>query len=237
MQTHLVIGLGEVGSAIKNILKCDGVDADTASSLHYEVIHICFPWSDKFVQYVENYKSFYKAKLVVVHSSVPIGTCDDQGWVHSPVRGVHPFLEQGIRMFVKYFGGSQAFEAAEDFARLGIRVHITDLAKNTEALKLWDTTQYGAQILLEKQIKAFCVNYDLDFDLIYTEANRSYNEGYVALGRPEVVRPYLKHMDGPIGGHCVMPNALLLKAYVGEVNPIPAVEALIEVDELLKSRR
>ena len=33
----------------------------------------------------------------------------------------------------------------------------------------------------------------------------------MALGRPEVVRPVLNYVPGPIGGHCVVSNAMLFK--------------------------
>ena len=50
----------------------------------------------------------------------------------------------------------------------------------------------------------------LDFDLVYTQANRTYNEGYEKLGKSEVKRPVLKHYPGSIGGHCIIPNAKIL---------------------------
>lgn len=213
MKKHIVIGLGEVGAALKNILKADGLDIYKESDADggpYEVMHVCIPWGKSFVSSVTNYQQIYKPSIVIVHSSVPIGTCDFHGWVHSPIRGVHPNLELGIRTFVKYFGGKQAFEAAEIFARLGVKVRIAARARDTEAAKLWDTTQYGVMILLEKEIHAFCKKNDLDFETVYASFNETYNSGYYQLGMPHVARPSLVHMDGKIGGHCVIPNAELL---------------------------
>jgi UDP-N-acetyl-D-mannosaminuronate dehydrogenase len=130
--------------------------------------------------------------------------------VHSPIRGVHPHLAKGIKTFVKYFGGKKAKEAAKVFERLGVKTKVFKDARTTEAIKLWDTSQYGRLIMLEKEIHQWCKENKIDFDAVYTQANKDYNTGYVALGRPEVVRPYLKHMPGPIGGHCVTPNSKLL---------------------------
>ena len=65
-------------------------------------------------------------------------------------------------------------------------------------------------ITLQKEIHDYCKKNKVDFDIIYTLGNSTYNDGYRKLGRPEVARPYLKHMDGPIGGHCVIPNAHLI---------------------------
>jgi UDP-N-acetyl-D-mannosaminuronate dehydrogenase len=212
---QLVIGLGEVGSAIQNILGCDGYDVNGGppQEAQYDVLHICFPYSEGFTGSVKAYMLEWKPTLVIVHSSVPVGTCDKEGWVHSPIRGVHPNLEQGIKTFVKYFGGEKAVEAAAIFNELGINCYIDEKAATTEALKLWDTTQYGVMIMLEKHINKWCKENGLDPEIIYAHANRTYNLGYTRLGMEHVVRPYLKHMPGPIGGHCVVPNAHLLDEY------------------------
>lgn len=209
---HLTVGLGEVGSAIYKIV---GGQYTTRTKSNWDgrlvdVVHICIPFLDErlFASTIRVYKKY--GKLVIVHSSVPVGTCDELGVVHSPVRGVHPLLEKGIRTFVKYFGGKHAQKAAKIFQELGIKTKVYREAKTTEALKLWDTTQYGVLIMLEKRINKWCKENNINFDAVYTQANKDYNEGYMALNRPEVVRPYLKHIPGPIGGHCVMPNVKLL---------------------------
>lgn len=219
---QLVIGLGEVGSALQNILGCDGYDVSgpLPPSEQYDVLHISFPYSDGFVGFTKAYIETFKPSLVVVHSSVPVGTCDKEGWVHSPIRGVHPNLEQGIRTFVKYFGcedAKLADQAAEPFRQQGINCFYCPSAAESEALKLWDTTQYGIQIMLEKHIHAWCEKHGLDSSIIYTHANRTYNLGYTRLGMDHVVRPHLAHMDGPIGGHCVIPNAHLLDSELAKL--------------------
>lgn len=222
---QLVIGLGEVGTAIQSILQCDGYDSRgmLVPTGGFDVLHICFPWSEDFVKNVVAYRNMFAkpgdllVSLVIVHSSVPVGTCDTYGWAHSPVRGVHPNLEQGIRTFLKYFGGDRAHEAAEIFRAHGIICTAVNKASSTEALKLWDTTQYGLMILIQKEIHRWCEENNVPFDLIYTDANHTYSIGYEALNRPEVVRPYLKHMPGPIGGHCVIPNAHLLSSPLTEL--------------------
>lgn len=209
---HLTVGLGEVGTAINAIVGGPYVtrSRSTWDGNPVDVVHICIPFDDpnKFEETVEWYISM--SDLVIVHSSVPVGSCDDLGVVHSPIRGVHPNLEKGIRTFVKYFGGKRAREAALIFFDLGLKVRVFPEARTTEAIKLWDTTQYGKLIMMEKEIHKWCEENGVDFEDVYTRANQDYNEGYVQLGRPEVVRPWLTHMEGPIGGHCVLPNAKLL---------------------------
>lgn len=216
---HLILGYGQVGKAIHKILgKADwydmsGQEDSTMEANPYDVIHICFPYYKDFLACVKEYKQLFpSAKLIIIHSTVPIGTSSELGAVHSPIRGVHPNLVKGIKTFVKYFGGVGAKEAASIFAKKGIKVKTTDRAENTEAMKLWDTTQYGAMILLNKEIHDFCEKHNLDFDFVYKEANKSYNSGYAQLGRSEVIRPVLKYESGKIGGHCIVQNSHLFNS-------------------------
>ncbi len=208
---QVTVGLGEVGKAIYKIVgKGYWVTREDSNwdATHADIIHICFPYYKDFEEVVLQYKKM--CNLLIVHSTVPVGTCDKLGVVHSPIRGMHPHLEKGIRTFVKYFGGKDAKKAAKIFSNLGIKTKTYANARTTEALKLWDTSQYGRLIMLEKEIHEWCKKNNVDFNEIYTKANQDYNKGYIKLGRPEVVRPWLKHMEGPIGGHCILPNAELL---------------------------
>jgi hypothetical protein len=102
------------------------------------------------------------------------------------------------------------------FKQKGLKTICIKSARDTEALKLIDTFQYGWLIALEKNIHQFCEDNDLDFDTIYTLGNKTYNEGYTKLKRPEVVRPYLKHMKGKIGGHCVIQNCHLTQFHLAK---------------------
>lgn len=207
---NLVIGLGQIGSAIRSILKCDGIDLGNHTKKHYDVIHICIPYSKTFVKSVRKYQKLFTPKITVIHSTVPVGTSDKLGAVYSPCRGKHPNLEKGIRTFEKLFAGKQAKKASHIFLSKGIKVKIHKDTKTAEAFKLWDTTQYGFNIILEKEIHKYCTKNKLDFDVIYTWGNETYNKGYKKLGHPEYTKYVLKHVDGKLGGHCVVQNTPLL---------------------------
>jgi len=212
---QLVIGLGEVGEAIQRILNCDGYDITGGPKPmgKYDVLHICIPWSQKFISIVKSYQKYLKKKgIVIIHSTVPVGTSKKLGAVHSPIRGIHPYLYDGIRTFVKYFGGRRAMEAARSFIDLDIECVILDSSDDTEALKLWDTTIYGANILLEKEIAEYCKKHKLSFYNVYTHPNETYNIGYQRLGYACYKKYVLQHIDGKIGGHCIVNNAKMLKS-------------------------
>lgn len=210
--SNLVIGLGQIGQGVQKVLGCDGIDKDqTAPQDNYYMLHICIPPVENFVEIVKNYQKKYHPDITVIHSTTPIGTSSKLGAVHSPVRGVHPNLEGGIRTFVKFFGGDEhkAKLAMHEFEKRGVSCSYAGKAENTEAGKLWSTTQYGAAIMLEKEIHAFCEEHGLDFEVVYTQFNQTYNDGYRKLGLPQYAKYVLKHVDGPIGGHCVASNVEL----------------------------
>lgn len=215
---NLVIGLGQIGSAVSEVLNCQGYDSFKNITVQgqFDTLHICFPYTPDFVSQVEEYQRAFGANLIIIHGTVPVGTCDALGAVSSPVRGVHPHLVEGIRTFVKYFGGKQAAEAAEIFSDLGIRIYTHEDSRTIEALKLWDTTIYGFNIILEKAIHEYCTNNNMDFDLLYRHSSLTYNEGYAKLGMPHFSKYVLSHKDGKIGGHCVVNNCDLLDSWVAD---------------------
>lgn len=216
---------GQVGSALLEVLseKCEVFDIDFNEVLpfagKFNVLHICIPYNDLFEAAVTTYIKQYLTPqgLVIIHSTVPVGTSTKLNAVHSPIRGVHPHLADGIRRFLKFFGGPRAAEAAWMWHSIvGGTASASPKAEDTEALKLWDTTYYGWNIVFEKAVKAYCDEHRLNFDIVYTQANRSYNEGYANLGMESVRRPVLKHYPGKVGGHCVIPNAKLLGGEVAD---------------------
>ena len=232
MTKHCIVGLGEVGSALKEIFKADGEDPfkkEYAENKHYDYLHICIPYTDYFIKQVQDYQKKYTPKYTIIHSTVPIGTSLECNAHHSPVRGVHPNLVDGILTFKKFMGGPDCFEIAKEFGHYRITCMCTREARNTEALKLIDTTQYGNLIMMQKEIYNWCLKYKLDYNLIYTLGNETYNEGYTKLFRPDVVRPFLKHMEGKIGGHCVENNAILLNRFT----PIPMAKHILDENKKL----
>ena len=216
---HLVVGAGEVGTAVAAVLSrahptrlrdVEPVDVEA------DVLDVCIPWSEDFVDWVDAYTVQHRARMVVVHSTVPVGVCDQAGWVHSPVRGRHPDLEEGVATFVKHFGGPGAEEAALDWKDCGVTTAVHPRAAETEAGKLWELAQFGLQVRVEKAIHAWCGEEGLDPEVVYGSFAHTYNQGYEALGEHWAPRPVLKHVPGDIGGHCVLPMSRLLDHPIAE---------------------
>ncbi|MBU4299271.1 hypothetical protein KJ636_04470, partial [Patescibacteria group bacterium] len=124
-------------------------------------MNVCIPWNEKFIEIVKKEIKKIKPKLTIIHSTVVPGTTQKIGGMiaHSPIRGVLPKLFEGIKTFVKYIGADdkKAGELAKKHLEgLGIKTKLFMPSETTEALKLWDTTQYGWFIVLNKEIKKWC---------------------------------------------------------------------------------
>jgi hypothetical protein len=215
---HLVIGAGEVGRAVAEVLQRgpgtvairDVVPGDDDPG-HARMLHICFPHGDGFEDQVIVYRAIYVPDVVVIHSTVPVGTTRYLGEVHSPVRGMHPNLVEGLLTFVKFFAGAGAEDAAAAFKECGVPVEVAVQPETTEAGKLWELLQYGLAIVIQKEIYAWCEAVGADPEVAYRRFAETYNEGYRLLGNHRVVRPVIRPMPGSIGGHCVVAGARLLE--------------------------
>ena len=176
-----------------------------------DILNVCIPYTKDFVSIVKDLPT--PNWYTVIHSTVPVGTTEKFGhkFLHSPVRGVHPNLYEGLKTFVKFIGGDEQLAEAYSghLKSLGVETHICKDAKTTELSKLADTTYYGLCIAFTSDMKKLCDEYDLDFAEVMTRYNETYNEGYTKLGKTNVVRPVL-HPTDQIGGHCVISNAKLL---------------------------
>lgn len=221
-----VVGYGEIGSAVFEIYKEKGYavgifdpylgHSDDISGC--KILNICIPYSDDFVSIVNKYIDAYKPNITIIHSTVAPGTTKNiKGKVcHSPVRGIHPNLKEGIKTFLKYIG-SESHEVAQEYYEhllsLDISAYICKDSLTSEYAKLLDTTYYGLCIAFHSDVMNLCEKNNIDFEEVMTIYNKTYNEGYSNFGKNNVVRPVL-YPTKKIGGHCVIPNAeILLKSF------------------------
>lgn len=209
-KTNLIIGEGEIGSALKSVLRCDSHDLSPLPPKHYDIIHITIPYGHEFNNVVREYQERYTPTHTVIHSTVPVGTCEGLGAVHSPVTGVHPHLEKSLFAFTKFCGGDGAPEVAAELRTYGIPAQAVPNSRDTEAGKLYALLIYGVNILIEKEIYEYCLANSLDYDVVYSRFVKMYNDGYQRMGMPHIKMYELTHMDGGIGGHCITQNAPML---------------------------
>lgn len=221
---HLIIGAGQIGSSLHKVLSpyynVSIMDKNDKFNGNFDIIHICYPSVKNFVNITKSYIKKFKPNLVIIHSTVPVGSTRKISAsiaVHSPIRGVHPNLDKGIKTFVKYFAGPKEKEAAKIFSKIGIKTKVFEKPEATELLKILDTTYYGWNIIFAKEVKRICDKLKLNFEEVYTIPNGDYNDGYLKLGKSNVIRPVLKAMPGKIGGHCVIPNLELFDDWIADI--------------------
>lgn len=223
-QKIAILGYGEVGQAIakfykkpfiKDLTRDDGLKGA-------DILHICIPWSDRFVNIAEKEIKTIKPKLTIVHSTVVPGTTKRLSEklkgtvVHSPIRGIHPHLYKGVKTFVKYIGADNKKAgnlAKKHLESLGIKTRVFGSSTTTELGKILDTTYYALVIAWHGEMKKMSDKLRIEFDQAVTDFNITYNEGYKKLGKSNVVRPVLYPPKNGITGHCLIPNAELLKKH------------------------
>ncbi len=215
-----ILGYGEVGQAIAKFYDNPKIkDLDRDDDLKgVEILHVCLPWSEKFVEIVKKEIKKIKPKLTIIHSTITPGTTKKIGGmvVHSPIRGIHPELFEGIKIFVKYIGADnkKAGELAKSHLEsLGIKTKVFFPSVTTEIGKLLDTSYYGLIIAWHGEMEKICKKLGVKFEEAVTDFNKTYNEGDIKLGKKNVIRPVLYSPKGGITGHCIIPNVEILKNF------------------------
>jgi hypothetical protein len=204
----LVIGAGEVGRALGKMFDwCDVIDIDYEGRLFTEVLHICYPYSDDFVEITAGYIEKHDPELCIIHSTVKPGTTRrisrstaKAKVAYSPVRGRHP-LDKDLRRYAKFVAGVDdisAAWAAEHLFNAGFRTQTMGNPETLELAKLFETTYSGMLIAYAQEMSEECEIYGAN----YYDAAQFFEEiDYL----PRVV-----FQPGHIGGHCIMQNLELL---------------------------
>jgi hypothetical protein len=182
-------------------------------------MHICFPYSENFIQQVQDYILRYEPFYTAIWSTVPFGTTKKihRKAIHTPIEGRHPRLAESIKKMTRWIGYNDK-ASADYFDKYFQDRHLqTRLVKNTdhtEALKLLSTTEYGINLVYADYKARLAEMIGMDYELA-KEWNRDYNKLYREL---DIVTRFQKFVHDPpngvIGGHCVTQNAhILLKQF------------------------
>lgn len=215
-----ILGYGEVGKTvskfynkprIKDIKRDDNLSG-------VEILHICIPWSNRFIRIVQKEIKQINPNLCIINSTVAPGATKQIGGmvVHSPIRGTHPNLYKSVKTFVKYIGADSEKPgnlAKQHFSSLGIKSKIFYPSAATEIGKLLSTSYYGLCIAWHGEMKEICDKHRVNFKDVVSDFNKTYNQGYKLLGRDNVIRPVLLPPDDFIGGHCIVKNAEILNKF------------------------
>ena len=234
-ETILVIGLGEIGRTLFDVLKekdnftVYGLDPDKTKmqSAHQDAnkmpkkidtIHICLPFKDQFsfINTVSDYAAKFKPNLLIINSTVPPGTTKKTQYfctclvAHSPTRGVHKSPEHmkwELKRWTKYVGGTDE-KSAEATCK-----HFEKAGLKVKKLKGCAETELAK--LFETTYRAWMIACFQEMHRISrtTEANFDDIVDFLEdTHRVRFDRPIM--FPGFIGGHCLIPNTeLLLQVY------------------------
>ena len=224
----LVVGLGEVGRPIFELLKMQriwkvfGYDRDQNKTIHdldeipntIYSLHICISCSDakKFINIVCDLVSEFEPKLVIIHSTVPPLTTrmiyeeihrECPHVAHSPVRGVHFQMLEDIKTYTKFVGGATPEGGKEAFNHLikaGFKCELMRNSTNTELAKLYETSYAATMIAMFQEMHRISKEFDVDFSDIL--------DIFIDTHIHRLDRPI--YHPSVIGGHCLMQNIVLL---------------------------
>jgi hypothetical protein len=216
----LIIGMGEIGAAVGELLvkkdevySYDMLDGELEPLNGVDIVHICFPYSDTFVDDVKSYIKDFKPFHVIIWATVPIGTTKQiRGAVHSPVEGRHPALALSVRSMTRWVGANDKGEGeffAQYFKDLYLKTRVVDSSDFTEFLKLRSTAKFGINLVWTEYEASVAEDLGMDFKLVMS-FDEDYNKLYHNLSMPWAQRYILRPPNGKIGGHCIVPNAELL---------------------------
>ena len=221
-----ILGYGEIGKSLFSLYKENNIipyikDLNINQFNKIDILNVCIPYNEDFVIKISQEINKLNPKLIIVHSTVPIGTIrkieknisNKNKIVHSPVRGNHPKLKKSLKLFIKYIGSNNkkaAILTKKHFKLLKVKSKILDSSEHTEAFKLFCTSYYGLCIMWHNEMKKMCDKFNLNFNFI-KKWNESYNDGYFNLKQKKFNRPILDYpKNNKIGGHCIIPNAKIL---------------------------
>lgn len=232
----LVIGIGEIGKPLYEIIKGVYPRAEWADigpreiGKEISVMHICFSYNEKFVDTVVDYIKQFQPKLTIIESTVPPFTTqkiyrkNQKPICHSPVRGRKADgFKWGLFTYTKFIGPTtdESGKMADEYYRsLGFKTRICKSSLETEFMKIINTTYYGLMIAWFQEVNRICKKFSLNKEDITEFIGSTERESGGKISRP-VFYP------GYIGGHCLIPNALLLN----NVYPSSFIKALLDSNE------
>jgi len=230
----VVIGLGEVGRPLFELIRekhpAIGIDIEpVVTDGSCAVLHICYPFSERFVRTTADYVQDKGPALTIINSTVAPGTTraihnlTGAPIAYSPVRGKHFKMKTDMLHYAKFVGGidsSAARRSSEHFQSIGMKTRVLSSPEAAELAKLTETTYFGLQIAWAQEVERYCIQLGVDYEQVV-----SFYEEVPFL-------PPVKYFPGVIGGHCVLPNIGILKRMFES----DLVDAIVASNEL-KSRQ
>lgn len=225
----IVVGLGEIGSPILQLLSktkivvgfdikkelMDEKKFTKYSSLETDFMHICIPFTKKFITNVTALTKQLRPKGIVIHSTIEPNTTKKLQQklsipvIYSATRGVHKRMLYDLKRYTKFYAIEKdapnskwaALTYKKTLEKCGVKTKQMSSPLTLELAKIiCDTSYYGWLITYAQLSNMIAINNKVDYDEMWSFAD----EIHKFLGN----RP--KMYPGVIGGHCVIPNLDLI---------------------------
>lgn len=226
---NVVAGLGEIGKPILQLLSktvtigydvnpklIDKKKFEKYEKLETVFLHICIPFTEKFVEDVISLYKKFNPEGIVIHSTISPGTTSKLQSslsipvIYSATRGVHKRMLYDLKRYTKFYAiepnAPNREWASLTYSRLmkkcGVKTKKMSNPLTLELAKIVvDTSYYGWLINYAQLSNMIAIENKVDYDEMWSFAD----EIHKFLGN----RP--KMFPGFIGGHCVIPNLHLIK--------------------------
>ena len=229
MKKDVVVGLGEIGLPILNLVSkatnVIGYDKNPKKINHKKIrkyqnlktclLHICIPYTKKFVNNVTSLSEKFNPEGIILHSTIsPYTTEKLQRSLNIPViysatRGVHKRMIHDLKKYTKFYSSYNWAPRAKwankiyvaRMKKAGIKTAKMSSPLVLEFAKIVvDTSYYGWLINYAQLSNLLAIQNKVDYDEMWSFAD----EIHEYLGN----RP--KMFPGFIGGHCIIPNLDLI---------------------------
>jgi hypothetical protein len=224
----VVAGLGEIGSPILQLISkavpTVGYDInpnliDKKKFAKYEnletsFLHVCIPFTDKFVENVTSLSKKFSPECIVIHSTISPGTTNTlQHFLSIPViysatRGIHKRMLYDLKRYTKFYAmesnAPRKAWASSEYAKLmkkaGVKTKQMSSPITLELAKIIvDTSYYGWLITYAQLSNMIAIQHKVNYDEMWSFSD----EIHKFLGN----RP--KMFPGFIGGHCLDGNEII----------------------------
>jgi UDP-N-acetyl-D-mannosaminuronate dehydrogenase len=225
----IVVGLGEIGMPILQLLsktkttlgfdiKKELIDEKKFSkyaSLETDFLHICIPYTKKFISNVLELVKQFQPKGIAIHSTIEPNTTKKLQEklpipvIYSATRGVHKRMLYDLKRYTKFYAIENnapnskwaVLTYKKTLQKSGVKTKQMSSPLTLELAKIiCDTSYYGWLITYAQLSNMIAINNKVNYDEMWSFAD----EIHQFLGN----RP--KMYPGVIGGHCILPNLDLI---------------------------
>ena len=230
VKKDVVAGLGEIGTPILHLISkaiptigydinpklIDKKKLEKYNTLETSFLHICIPFTKKFIPNVISLFNKFKSECIVIHSTISPNTTTKLQTllpipvIYSATRGVHKRMLYDLKRYTKFYAiepnAPRARWASSTYSRMmkkcGVKIKKMSTPVTLELAKIvCDTSYYGWLINYAQLSNMIAIKNKVNYDEMWSFAD----EIHKYLGN----RP--KMFPGFIGGHCVLPNLDLIR--------------------------